>query len=214
MKKVLKVTVGLLMSLMIVFAFAGCGGGSGTSPEDEATASLDKILSALKSADMTAIEELSGGEDVFGEAEETLGSEEDVQSILTSMFGHFDYTLGTPEVVDDTHINIPATVSNADMQKATDTWLADLMAFAMSNPDVASDEKALHAKTVELLSGAVEKTASAEDGIVTNDVVFPMVKNDEGVWDISEDIDESVLDAVMGGFMTAINNLTQQLGTE
>jgi hypothetical protein len=41
-----------------------------------------------------------------------------------------------------------------------------------------------------------------------------MVKNDEGVWDISEDIDESVLDAVMGGFMTAINNLTQQLGTE
>ena len=84
----------------------------------------------------------------------------------------------------------------------------------MSNPDIASDEKALHAKTVELLSGAVEKTASAEDGIVTNDVVFPMVKNDEGVWDISEDIDESVLDAVMGGFMTAINNLTQQLGTE
>ena len=66
----------------------------------------------------------------------------------------------------------------------------------------------------ELLSGAVEKTASAEDGIVTNDVVFPMVKTDEGTWDISEDIDDSVLDAVMGGFMTAINNLTQQLGTE
>jgi hypothetical protein len=84
----------------------------------------------------------------------------------------------------------------------------------MSNPDVASDEKALHAKTVELLSTSVEKTASAEDGIVTNDVVFPMVKTDEGVWDISEDIDESVLDAVMGGFMTAINGLTQSLGNQ
>ena len=213
MKKILKLTVGVLMSLMIVFAFAGCG-GSATSPEDEATASLDKILSALKSADMTAIEELAGNEDVFGKAEKTLGSEEDVQTILTAMFGHFDYKLGKPEVVDDTHINIPATVSNADMQKATDTWVADLMAFALSNPEIASDKEALHAKTVELLPTSVEKTASAEDGIVTNDVVFPMVKTDEGVWDISEDIDESVLDAVMGGFMTAINGLTQSLGNQ
>ena len=214
MKKLLKITVGILMSLMFVFAFAGCGGESGPSPEDQATASLDKVLSALKSADVAAIEELAGGEDVFGEAEQTLGSEEDVQSILKAMFGHFDYTLGTPEVVDDTHINIPANVSNADMQKATDTWLADLMAFAMANPGVASDETALHAKTVELLTTAVEKTTAEEDGIVSNDVVFPMVLTDEGVWDISEDIDDSVLDAVMGGFMTAINNLTQQLGTQ
>ena len=212
MKKIWKMTVGVLMSLMIVFAFAGCGGESGTSPEDQATASLEKVLSALKSADVAAIEELAGGEDVFGEAEETLGSEEDVQSILTAMFGHFDYTLGTPEVVDDTHINIPATVTNADMKKATDTWLADLMAYAMANPSVANDEDALHAKTVELLSSSVEKTAEAEDGIVTNDVVFPMVLNDEGVWDISEEIDDSVLDSIMGGFMTAINSLTESLG--
>jgi len=140
-----------------------------------------------------------------------LGSEEDVDSILKSMFGHFDYTIGTPEKVDDSNVNVPVTVSNADMQKAVDTWFSDLMAYAMQNPDIANDEKALQAKTIELLQASVDKTAEAEDGIVTNDVVFPMTLID-GKWEISDTIDEGVLDAVLGGFMTAINDLTGQMG--
>ena len=109
------------------------------------------------------------------------------------------------------NVNVPVTVSNADMKKAVDTWFADLMAYAMQNPDIANDEKALQAKTIELLQTSVDKTAEAEDGIVTNDVVFPMTLID-GKWEISDTIDDSVLDAVLGGFMTAINDLTGQMG--
>ncbi len=211
MKRIMTVTVGLVMSFMMLFAFTACGGAAQDTPEDQAVAALDTQLAALKSADREAIQELSGGEDAFGDAVEQLGSEEDVDSILKSMFGHFDYTIGTPEKVDDSNVNVPVTVSNADMKKAVDTWFADLMAYAMQNPDIANDEKALQAKTIELLQTSVDKTAEAEDGIVTNDVVFPMTLID-GKWEISDTIDDSVLDAVLGGFMTAINDLTGQTG--
>ena len=211
MKRIMTVTVGLVMSFMMLFVFTACGGAAQDTPEDQAVAALDTQLAALKSADREAIQELSGGEDAFGDAVEQLGSEEDVDSILKSMFGHFDYTIGTPEKVDDSNVNVPVTVSNADMKKAVDTWFADLMAYAMQNPDIANDEKALQAKTIELLQTSVDKTAEAEDGIVTNDVVFPMTLID-GKWEISDTIDDSVLDAVLGGFMTAINDLTGQTG--
>lgn len=211
MKKILIVTVSLIMSFMMLFAFTACGGSGGSAepetPEDQAVAALDTTLSALKSADKDAIAALGGDEDVFEGTEEAFGSEEGTESVLKSMFGHFDYTLGTPEVVDDSNINIPATVSNADMSKAVNTWFSDLMAYAMENPDIANDEAALQAKTIEMLQAAVDKTAEADDGIVTTDVVFPMVLKD-GQWTISDTIDDSVLDAILGGFVTAIENLT------
>ena len=209
MKKILKITLGLVMSAMMLFAFAGCGGSGEAepTPAEEAVAALDTTLAALKSADMTAIQEISGDEDIFGEAEETFGSEELTQSVLKAMFGHFDYTIGTPEQVDDSNVNVPVTVSNANMDKAVDTWFSDLMAYAMENPDIASDETALQNKTIEMLETSVDKVAEEEDGIVTKDVVIPMVLED-GQWTISDDVDEGVLDAILGGFIGAIENLT------
>ena len=211
MKKILKITLGLIMSAMMLFAFAGCGGsGEAAEPEtpaDQAVAALDATLSALQSADMNAIQELSGGEDVFGDAEEAFGSEEGTESVLKAMFGHFEYKLLDPEQVDDSNVNVPATVSNVDMSKAVETWFSDLMAYAMSNPDIANDEAALQAKTIEMLESSVEKVAGEEDGIVSSDVVFPMTLKD-GKWDISDTIDDSVFDAILGGFLGAIENLT------
>ena len=132
---------------------------------------------------------------------------------MKALFGHFDYKLGTPEVVDDTHINIPATVTNADMHTAVGTWFSHLMEYAISNPDIAGDSDALHAKTIEELSAAVEETAAAEDGMTSKEVVFPMVLED-GKWDISEDVDDSVFDAILGGFMGAIDELNEQTGDQ
>ena len=45
MKKILKVTVGLLMSLMIVFAFAGCGGSAAPAeaPKEAAEAATEAV---------------------------------------------------------------------------------------------------------------------------------------------------------------------------
>lgn len=208
MKKIMKVTVGLIMSFMMLFAFTACGGGAAEeTPADQAVAALDATLGALKSADKDAIQALGGGEDIFGDAEEAFGSEDGIDSVLKSMFGHFDYTIGTPEQVDDSNVNVPVTVTNADMTKAVNSWFSDLMAYAMQNPDIANDEAALQAKTIEMLQTAVDKTAGEEGGTVTNDVVFPMTLID-GKWEISDKVEDSVLDAVLGGFMTAINGLT------
>ena len=207
MKRIMTVTVSLVMSFMMLFAFAACGGAAKETPEDQAVAALDTTLAALKSADKDAIQALGGDEDIFGDAEEAFGSEEGIDSVLKSMFGHFDYKIGKAELVDDSNVNVNVTVSNADMSKAVNSWFSDLMAYAMQNPDIANDEKALQAKTIEMLQTSVDKTAEEEDGIVTKDVVFPMTLID-GKWEISDTIDDSVLDAVLGGFMTAINELT------
>ena len=214
MKRIMKNILGVMLSAVLLLAFAGCGGESSKqaappTPEEEAVAALDASLAALKSADINAIEELSG-EEMLEDAEGALGSEEETKDVMTALFGHFDYQLGTPEKVDDTHVNVPATVSNADMQKATNTWVSSLMEYAMSNPEIASDEDALHAKTVEELKSAVEKTVEGEDGIVTKDVVFPMVLED-GKWTVSDDVDDEVIDAITGGFMSAINQLSDSM---
>ncbi|MGX8774612.1 MAG: hypothetical protein ACSW8G_06110 [Bacillota bacterium] len=205
MKKIMKIALGLAISAMMLFAFAGCG--TSETPADQAAAALDKTLSALKSADMTAIQNVSGGEDVFGEAETAFGSEEATQQILKAMFGHFDYTIGTPEQVDDSNVNVPVTVSNADMNKAVETWFDDLMEYATSNPDITGDEEALQAKTIEFLETSVDKVAEGEDGIVSQDVVIPMVLTN-GQWNISDTVDGGVIDAILGGFVSAIENLS------
>ena len=78
------------------------------------------------------------------------------------MFGHFDYQLGEPEQVDDTHVNVPATVSNVDMSKAVNTWYSDFMNYIMANPSIATnpsianDEAALSEKNIEMLKSAAE----------------------------------------------------------
>ena len=49
--------------------------------------------------------------------------------------------------------------------------------------------------------------------MTSKEVVFPMVLED-GKWDISEDVDDSVFDAILGGFMGAIDELNEQTGDQ
>lgn len=217
MKKTIGIMLGLAMSVMILFAFAGCGdsgdsGDSGdrsiqTTPADEAAATLDTTLAAFKTADMDTINSTSGGETFIQGSKDAFGSEEQTQDVLNIMFGHFDYQLGTPEQVDDTHVNVPATVSNVDMSKAVNTWYSDFMNYVMENPSIANDEAALSEKNIEMLKSAVDKTAEEEGGIMTTDVTFPMELTD-GQWTIGE-VDENVPDAMVGGFMSALEELGQ-----
>ena len=72
------------------------------------------------------------------------------------MFGHFDYQLGEPEHGADTHVNIPATISNVGMSKAVNIWYSDFMNYIMANPSIANDEAALSEKNIEMLKSAVE----------------------------------------------------------
>lgn len=205
MKKTIKIVVGLVTSLMLIFTFVGCG--PKTSPEEEAAATVDTMLSGLKDADMESINALAGGENVFGDVESTFGSAETADSVLKAMFGHFDYEIGTPEISDEIYANVPVTVTNVDMQKVVDTWMSDAMAYAAENPDIANDKKALQAKLFELFGEAVEKVAGEEGGTVTNEVVFPMYLED-GKWNVSKSLGDDVLDKLLGGMMTAIQGLS------
>ena len=93
------------------------------------------------------------------------------------------------------------------MSKAVNTWYSDFMNYIMANPDIASDETALREKNIEMLKSTVDKTAEEEDGIMTTEVTFPMELTD-GQWTIGE-VDENVPDAMVGGFMSALEALGQ-----
>lgn len=199
----MKTFLGVIMSVMMLFAFAGCGSSSATdSPADQAAAALDETLQAIQSADLERISEIDGVADAL--AAEDLDSDL-IQSVLVSMFGHFQYELGEPEQVDDSHVNVPANVSNVDMEAAANVWFENMMEYAMEHAE-DEDEAALEENALAMLQEAIDATAEEDDGIRSEDVVFPMVLED-GKWVISSDIDESVLDAMLGGFMTVMNDM-------
>lgn len=208
MKNKMKIIIGLLMAVMLVFTLVGCGGGAPKkTPAEEAAESLDTMLSALKGANVESLNELAGGEDIFADAEEAFGSKESADVVLKAMFGHFDYTIGTPEQVDDSNVNVPVSVTNVDMSKAVNAWITDAMSLAMSDPSITEDEKAFQTKLMGMFGESVEKVASEDGGTVTNDVVFPMTLKD-GKWEVSEDVSEDTLDKLLGGMMTAINGIS------
>ena len=202
MKKYMKTLLGVIMSAMLLFSFAGCGGSSSSgSPEDEAVAALDETLQAFQSADLERISQINGVGDALTEG----GLDSDLtQSVLICMFGHFEYELGEPEKVDDSHVNVPAKVSNVDMEVAANAWFEDVMDYAMEHAE--EDEAALQEKALAMFQEAIDAAAEEDGGIRSEDVVFPMVLED-GRWVISSDIDESVPDAMLGGFMTVMNDL-------
>ena len=204
MKKYMKTLLGVIMSAMLLFAFAGCGGSSSSgSPEDEAVAALDETLQAFQSADLERISQINGVGDALTEG----GLDSDLtQSVLICMFGHFEYELSEPEKVDDSHVNVPAKVSNVDMEVAANAWFANMMEYSMENA-AEEDDAALQENAMAMLQDAIDATAEEENGIRSEDVVFPMVLED-GIWIISDDMDESVVDAMLGGFMTVMADMS------
>ena len=93
------------------------------------------------------------------------------------------------------------------MSKAVNTWYSDFMNYIMANPSIANDEAALSEKNIEMLKSAVDKTSEEEEGIMTTDITFPMVLED-GQRTIGE-VDENVPAAMVGGFMSALEQLGQ-----
>ncbi|WP_455129533.1 hypothetical protein [Pseudoramibacter alactolyticus] len=195
-----RVLAGLLLALVLIFSLTGCG----PDPEAEAKASLDKTLSAMKSADIKKISKIGGKNSFYDDADKIFGSKDAAQQIMKAMLGHFDYKILSSKKVDDNNVTLRVKMTNVDMNKVVPKWYKDLMSYAAANPAVASDEKAIMAKTFDILKTDVDQ--AAKDKTFTSKTVTVKMKKVKDKWKFN-DADDQILDAMLGGFQSAVSNL-------
>ena len=195
-----RVLAGLLLALVLIFPLTGCG----PDPESEAKASLEKTFTALKSADEKTLGKLNGKKDFYGDADKIFGSKDAAQQIMKAMLGHFDYKILSSKKVDDNNVTLRVKITNVDMNKVVPKWYKDLMSYAAANPSIATDEKAIMAKTFDILKTDVDQ--AAKDKTFTSKTVTVKMKKVKDKWKFN-DADDQILDAMLGGFQNAVKNL-------
>lgn len=190
----------LLLTLVLALSLAGCG----PDPEAEAKASLEKTLSAIKSADADNLGKISGNKDFYDDADKIFGSKNAAQQIMKAMFGHFDYKILSSKKVDDNNVTLRVKMTNVDMNKVVPKWYNDFVSYVTANPTIATDENAMTAKTFDLLKTDIDQ--AAKDKTFTSKTVTVKMKKVKDEWKV-KDADDQVLDAILGGFQGAIKKL-------
>jgi hypothetical protein len=191
---------GLLLALILVFSLTGCG----PDLEAEAKASLEKTLTALKSADAKTLGKLSGEKDFYGDADKIFGSKKTARQIVKTMFAHFDYKILSSKKIDDENVTLRVKITNVDMNKVVPKWYSDFTNYVTANPSIVTDENAVMTKTFDILKTDIDQ--AAEDKTFVNKTVTVKMKKVKDEWKV-KDADDQMLDAMLGGFQSAINKL-------
>lgn len=195
-----RVLAGLLLALVLIFSLTGCG----PDPESEAKASLEKTFTALKSADEKTLGKLNGKKDFYGDADKIFGSKKAARQIVKTMFANFDYKILSSKKVDDNNVTLRVKITNVDMNKVVLKWYKDLMSYAAANPSIATDKNAIMAKTFDILKTDIDQ--AAKDKNFASKTITIKMKKVKNEWKI-KDPDDKMLDAMLGGFQSAVSNL-------
>lgn len=195
-----RVLGGLLLALVLIFPLTGCG----PDPESETKASLEKTFTALKSADEKTLGKLNGKKDFYGDADKIFGSKKAAWQIVKTMFANFDYKILSSKKVDDNNVTLRVKITNVDMNKVVPKWYKDLMSYAAANPSIATDKNAIMAKTFDILKTDIDQ--AAKDKNFASKTITIKMKKVKGEWKIKNP-DDKMLDAMLGGFQSAVSNL-------
>lgn len=194
MKKSFRLLSVLLALVFTLSVLASCG----FSPEAKASATVDKTFSVLQSDDVLEIKEKLALED-----NEAFSSDEFSDELVLLLFENFDYKINSTEVIDDSNVKVNVSITNTDMSVVIADFVAEITAYALENLQEISDmsEEEMQEKTFEIL----EECMNQEDlDTVTVDVDVHVTCTD-GVWEVNPE--ETVLDAILGGFISASEDL-------
>ena len=177
--KVLMVAMGFLLAFGVCIGMSACGG---ESEEKVVQGQIDADLDKFKSLDEDEIKELIGDDQVFVDADI------DPVDFYKALFGKFDYVDNGVEIDGDAG-KVKLTVTALDLDKAMETFGGHLRDYM--NSDQAIDDftnkgekglmNAMFTMMIEDFNATDTKTA---------DVVLPIVKNDDGEWDLDMTDDE------------------------
>ncbi|RGB69748.1 hypothetical protein [Provencibacterium massiliense] len=166
-----------------------------TTPEQAAAAAFD----AFKALDQEKIAEyFIGGENVNLSNMSPVADGEKLSKLFVE---NFSYELG--EVTEDGDSAVIKTkVTNANMS----TLFNDLMAFAMEQAVTGETDEAKINQAVE--DKVIELVGTAKENPVTAEVDVRLTKAN-GVWKV--EMDENLLDAVMGGLVSGMAEMMEQM---
>ena len=223
MKKVTALLLAIVATAALAIGMVGCSGPA-PSPEPTPSDAVTGLLDAVKAQDAEAFAKYYAGEapesldfKAMMESEESFKELSDEQKAMIETIVNkvldFDYAVDN-EQVDGDKATVDVTFTTYDFAGTVETLMGTIMSEAMSmqatgDTDQAAAEQAALESIQKVLDGLTSKDVSST---VTVDVA----KDAEGNWKVSEITDEEramkIGDAVLGGLVTKLQGLMEQLG--
>lgn len=192
-----------MIALLLAFALAGCRVAA--KPESAAENTLAQVFKALKSGDAERLERLTDDDDPDDDIDEfDLDLDDDDEAPLLKVLGrHVKYRIRSKKKVADDHVRIRVTVTNVDMTKIVPAWYQKSVAYAAAHRGKDHDEAAIRTRMAKSLQTAADRQARDLKNMATRRVTADLQKIG-GRWRLVDPRD-TFLDAVLGGYITAMN---------
>lgn len=196
----MKKIIALLLSLTMILSLTAC-----TDKNESAKAAVDKALVAIVQLDVITLSKYIDI-DKLQEQQVLTDLDLDIADISKEelnkaklILKNFDYEiLDSNEQVDSALVKVKLT--NQDMRKLFLQYIQYAFEIVLSESDDEIIDQKLDAKFVELLD--------ADDAELVSSVIELSLNKVEGQWKI--DINESVLDAILGGLVSIAKSFDQQ----
>lgn len=185
----------LLILSLAAFSLIGCG-ASGETPEQ----AVSNALTALRDLDHDKMEQYIVFDELIDDAEE-MAEDEEFEKLL---FNRLSFDIISSSEDGDT-ATVSTEISNIDMVEILGQYFIEVFELAFSN---AFSEDPLSEEELDELIEEMLIEMLQDDGAVmaTTTVDIKLVKSDS-TWKIQ--IDEMFQDAVLGGLLTAIQELDE-----
>ena len=200
MKKVLKLSVLMILVVSMTLSLVACG----TGVTEKAEASVNGMFQAFKALDFEKAQQFVNlNELTFDKDEVSLDVE--AKTFMKALFGKLDYAIVSSEKVDNNTVNVVVKITALDMKPILADFMIAAPQYAFSNAfaDPQPTEEETAQKMEELLVAAATK-----DGLttVTNEVTVKVVNRDNS-WKIAPD--DAFTNALFGGLKEASDALNE-----
>lgn len=179
---------------------------------DEYAETVEEFLEALKNEDAKSLKELYEGSISFekivteftdSDIADTVDISDDMVDSLKGKLVDFDYSVGKSEK-GDREVIVPVKITAYDLEDSIESWWGDDSVFGS---DELSEDEYIE-KASRLLADKIE---SAEKDN-TEDVKITLIEKD-GEWIVADlDENESFIDAISGGLLSAIDDIQSEMG--
>ncbi len=165
-------------------------------------------MEALKEGDIVKTSSYVKGGKIIDEeiAEKFKGGE----ALLKILFSNMTYSINNSEKIDDETIKINADITTINMQKIFADSLREILALHLKNAftfgENKLDDEQLNTETIKIIT---DKMNSDSAETITKTIDINVVSSGIG-WKI--DAVDSVKDAVTGGLISAVQDLSKALG--
>lgn len=203
MMKILKRIAALMLSAAMVMGLSAC------NEVEKAENTLNSTMTALQSGDFVTAAGYIKDTDVLT-SNETFNTYKDNADFINAIFSKLNYKINSSELIDNSTVKMNVEITNVNMKTVLSNAISDLFTLAFSNIFASEEEQMsdedMQNKMIELIAEGI----NAEDAeTVTNTVDVNAVKTDSG-WKI--DADNTVIDAVTGGLLSAVESMGSAFG--